>query len=102
MLSEEEIRAEIERLDSTPMRGFSRSGAGSKQARIEALRWVLGEAEHHIPDIESKELREVKRDYHGAEIGPDGMVDGPGGQRLKPAEDPWPEINARRAAEGTA
>lgn len=39
---------------------------------------------------------------HGAVIGEDGLVPGPGGQRLKPAEDPWPAVNARRQQEGSA
>lgn len=41
-------------------------------------------------------------DYEGHVIGEDGLVAGPGGQRLKPVVDPWPEINARRQAEGSA
>lgn len=44
----------------------------------------------------------IARDYEGHLIGEDGLVDGPGGQRLKPVEDPWPAINARRQEEGSA
>lgn len=48
------------------------------------------------------EPEDVERDYEGHVIGQDGLVDGPGGQRLKPVVDPWPGINSRRQAEGSA